>query len=275
MRQKRNHFTAHIKGILLFAGLLGLNETARAQGVKRFDPKPIRQYVSVFFDLNQNMTAVGGPAANKSVYAPFGRVGVQYRYQFTPRFFAGGGVMSGNGNFRYRYYKTFAPTSDTTYAKGEYGRGGRSVMVFEPYFEIGRIFPLSGKHRLDVSAGISFPLYHPSIFEVSDTTYSSTVLSTRERMRYGTVEEIQMNDNGMHYGVGNVNLYIGYKRINYNALTEKLGIGLIFSYSFFTSNAALSKTRSYNVSYNYQMGEDVIQKFTYASFGVRFTYDLL
>lgn len=271
--QKRNYINK--KGILLCISLLCTGAAAQAQGVKRYDPKPLRQYVSVFFDVNQNMTAVGGPAANKSTYAPFGRIGFQYRYQFTPRFFVGGGVMFGNGNFRYRYYKTFAPTSDTTYAKGEYGRGGRSVAVFEPYLEIGRIFTLSDKHRLDVSASISFPLYYSNIFEISDTTYSTTVLSTKERMRYGTVEQTQMNDNSLHYGVGNVNLYLGYKRINYNALTQKLGIGLIFSYSFFTPNAALSKTRSYNVSYNYQMGEDVIQKFTYASFGVRFTYDLL
>jgi hypothetical protein len=264
-----------MKGVFLFLCLLGTGNMIMAQGVTRYVPRPDRQYVSVFADLNQNMTAMGGPGTNKSRVAPFVRLGFQYRYQFTPGFFLAGGVAIGNGNFAYRYRKTYAPTSDTTYAKGELGSGGLSVLVFEPHIEVGKVMTYGGKHQITISAGVSLPMYLPRISSMSDTTYSTTVLSTKERVRFGTTETISINNDGKHFGVGNANLYLGYKRLNYNALTNKLGLGLIFSYSFYTSNAGLAVSRSYNVSYKYEMGNAAVQKLTYASFGIRLTYDLL
>lgn len=264
-----------MKGVFLALCLFVTGDMIMAQGVTRYESRPDRQYVSVFADLNQNLTAVGGPSTNKSRFAPFFRVGFQYRYQFTPGFFIGGGVALGNGNFAYRYRKTYAPTSDTTYAKGEPGSGGISVLVFEPHLEIGKIMTFAGKHQVTISVGASMPMYLPGINSASDTTYSTTVLSTKERVRFGTTENILINDNGKHFGVANANLYLGYKRINYNELTNRLGLGLIFGYSFYTSNAGLAVSRSYNVTYKYQMGNDIVQKLTYASFGIRFTYDLL
>lgn len=246
-----------------------------AQIITSFDRAKDGRHLGFYADLNQNMGSnLVDKNGNKSAFAPFIRLGVQYHYHLTRSFYFRTALSIGTGNFSYKYLKEYAPTSDTTYPIGVMGRRGVSVPVFEPHFEMGKFFDIARKHRIDVRVGVSLPLYLAKANSVSDTTFSTTVLSTKDRVRYGTIESLQINDGNKHYGNGNANLYIGYKRINYNELTDKVSIGLTFGYSFFNSNAALSVSKSYNVTYKYQMGNDVVQKLSYASIGVRVAYEI-
>ncbi|RQO30868.1 hypothetical protein DBR32_09125 [Taibaiella sp. KBW10] len=260
---------------LVFFLICSLSIGASAQVIRSFDRAKDGRHLGFYADLNQNMGSnLVSKNGNASTFAPFLRIGVEYRYHLTRKLYFRTALSVGTGNFSYKYIKEFAPTSDTTFPKGVMGRRGISVPVFEPHFEIGRYFDIAQKHRIDVRVGVSLPLYLAKITSQSDTTYSTTVLSTKDRVRYGTTESLNMNDENKHYGNGNANLYIGYKRLNYNELTDKISVGLTFGYSFFNSNAALSVSNAYNVTYKYQMGKDVVQKLSYASIGIRFAYEI-
>lgn len=256
--------------MLLIAGF-ALN--AKAQ-LYNYDYGGKTDHVGLQFDINQNMgSSVIDNDGTKSTFAPFARAGVYIKRQFSSSWYFRGAMMFGNGNFSYKYPKTFQPTSDTTWPKANMGPRSISFLVLEPEIALGHLFKIKRKHQIDVRASVSVPVFLSSYNNYSDTTYGDVMLKGAQRVRFATTDRFQIKNTGDQWGVVNANLYIGYKKIHYNDVSDRLGVGLVFGCSVVTNASGLATYSGYDITYKYQMWEKT-HKLNYCYFGVRLEYDI-
>lgn len=231
-------------------------------------------HVGISFDLNQNFgSSVTDNDGTRSTFAPFARAGVYLKHQFSPKWYFRAAMQIGNGNFSYRYPQTFLPTSDTTFPRTEMGKRNISFLVLEPEIAIGRLFRFKRKHQLDLRLSVSAPVFLSSYNNYSDTTKGMVTLKTGYRVTYGTMDRFQTNNSGKQWGAVNGNIYIGYKRIHHNDVSDRLGAGLVMGYSLVNEFSGLATYSGFDITHKYQMWT-YEHKLNYCYFGIRIEYDL-
>lgn len=262
----------HFIKTTLFSSLLMAATTTQAQ-VYDYDYGKGTDHVGIVADINQNLGYnMIESAGTKSAFAPFARIGGYIKHQFSPRFYLRGALMVGNGNYSYNYTKTFEPTSDTTYPIGIMGKHAISLPVIEPELGFGYLFRIKKQHQLDVRLSASAVVYLSQYNNYSDTTFTDVNLNG-ERVRYGTSARFRSNREDNQWGVINGNLYLGYKKVHHNDVSDRLGIGLIFGVTVLPDNAAQAEFYSHNMTYNYTFNPKV-HKLGYCSIGIRIEYDI-
>lgn len=231
-------------------------------------------HVGISLDINQNFgSSVIDNDGTESTFAPFARAGVYLRHQFGPKWYFRGAMQIGNGNFSYRYPKTFQPTSDTTFPRTDMGKRSISFLVLEPEIAIGHLFRFKRKHQIDLRLSVSAPIFLSSYNNYSDTTSGIVTLKSGYRVAYGTMDRFQTNNGSKQWGAVNGNIYIGYKRIHHNDVSDRLGVGLVMGYSFINEFSGLATYSGFDMSHKYQMWEHE-HKLNYCYFGLRIEYDL-
>lgn len=231
-------------------------------------------HVGLQMDLNNNFGKGNmDKDGTKPAFAPFLRAGGYLRHNLNNNLYFNFGLTFGNGNFSYKYVQTFEPTSDTTFPKGILEKRSISMKMMEPGIAVGYLLQFSEKHQIDLRFGASIPVYLRRYNNLYPRTISKVTLMGNNKMEYATSDGFQTRVTGNQWGVVNTNFYLGYKRIHYNDLNDRLGIGLLIGYTVYDKGSGVADYNAYNTTYSYPLWERS-HKLTYLSFGVRLEYDL-
>ncbi len=246
----------------------------------RYEFKKNADHLGVFTNLGFNVgsddisTEYGYGSAKSAVGVMF-LIGGQYQYHFTKTFFIRGELAIGINAHRYKYSDVLKVRSDSTWPEFEKPNNRRSIspLVFKPKIEFGKQFFINNAAILEISVGGSFEKYiNKNVDYELDANTSTTTLSNRDRV---AIEVSHSKYFGLtKWGVFNAEAYIGFRRLGFNELTERLAIGLTFTMSVDgTTTLGYSDILYYNSTYNYAYGKQTV-KMRNSIVGLKLTYDL-
>ena len=235
--------------------------------------KPKADHVGIFFDVGQNFGSSVASKDRTSVgVAPVLRLGTFYNKHLSASNYVGAALSFNLNSYAFKYKKTFETSSDTTFPKGAAAENRALFLpVIEPALYYGFYLPLSENNHLDIRIGLSAPVTLRRIDSVFVNDSVAVTLKPSERVVYGTSEHLQVNTQ-RNFITLNGTIYIGFKKIGFNDLSDRLSLGVVASFVIWNKYAPFIDLKYHNYTYNYVMYQNQ-HKLVNNMIGLRVSYE--
>lgn len=261
--------------------LIGLNNSANAQLFKSNENylfKSGADHLGIFGSLGVNLPGnkVTNDYGSGSLKGGTGIVlllGPQYQYHFSRTFFIRGAIQLGIISHAFKFKETLKSRSDSLWIEydDKYTRKSIAPIVLSPKIEFGKQF-IGNKLLFEVAVGGSFEKYlNRNIDHELEKVVTKTTLSNRD------VVDVEVA-NKKYFGLGqwggfNAELYLGFRRMDFNDFMRRLSFGLNFIYSTDKYTVGYAEVLTYNLKYQYPISR---QNFYMLNMAVTFkiAYDI-